>query len=857
MLSKVLKWVGVSSRNERLLREMRSTVESVSAFASDMEKLPDAALRGKTEEFRKRLSGGEPLDALLSEAFATVREGARRWIGLRHYDVQLIGGIVLHQGKIAEMATGEGKTLVATLPVYLNALEGKGVHVVTVNDYLAQRDRDWMGPVYEGLGLRVGALQGGMGPEERREIYSGDIVYGTNSEFGFDYLRDHMATRPEEQAQRVRNYAIVDEVDSILIDEARTPLIISGPAEESTDKYYIADRAVRRLAPGTDFEIKEKEHQVILTEAGIEHAEKLLQVDSLYKDIYMDWPHHLDNALKAHHLYKRDTHYVVQEGEVVIVDEFTGRLQPGRRWSDGLHQAVEAKEGLRIKRENQTLATVTIQNFFRMYKKLAGMTGTAFTEAEEFYKIYKLDVVIIPANRPVCRTDHHDIVYRTEKEKWNAIEEEIVRVHETGRPILVGTRSIEKSELLNGRLQRRGIEHEVLNAKQHAREAEIVAKAGQRGNVTIATNMAGRGTDIVLGQGVAALGGLHVLATERHDARRIDNQLRGRCARQGDPGSARFFVSLEDDLMRIFAGEWVRKMLERLGMTEGQEIESGMVSRGLERAQKRVEEHHFEVRKNLLEYDGVMDDQRKIVYEQRQQVLEGRETREVVWGWIAESVEGAAADFLKLELRGAERDFEGLIDWARRKYGVAVSPEELRGRESEAAALLLESIRKRYDEREAQVGPEAMRRWEQILLLLKIDAKWKEHLHNMDHLRAGIGLRGYGQVDPKVAYRKEGFDLFDQAIVSVKEEVTDLVLREPSTEASREGLSRIWSSGPSVAVHEAFEEHKRAQQEAGAAASAGAAAPLKPIRTGPKVGRNDPCPCGSGKKHKKCCGAAA
>jgi len=1247
------------SRNERIIESMLDTVEQINRLEPAMQRLSDQALSRKTEEFRNRLADAfkgrdftreeadRELDRLLPEAFAVVREASRRVVRtpdprnpqpMRHFDVQLIGGIVLHRGMIAEMATGEGKTLVATLAAYLNALPGKGVHIVTVNDYLARRDREWMGPLYEFLGLTAGAIQNQQDYESKRAAYECDITFGKDSEFGFDYLRDNMRWSPEEQVQRRGlYYAIVDEVDSVLIDEARTPLIISGPSEESTDKYYVADRIARRLRKDEHFIIKEKEQTVHLTEAGVAAVEKALGVDSIYAGRNAEWPHHIEQALRAHHLFKRDVKYVVKGGEIIIVDEFTGRLMPGRRWSDGLHQAIEAKEGLRIKEEDQTLATVTYQNFFRLYKKLAGMTGTALTEATEFDKIYKLDVVAIPTNRPLIRTEYPDVVYRTEKEKFDAIEEEIVAQHATGRPVLVGTISIEKSERLSDRLKRRGIRHEVLNAKHHEREAQIVAQAGQMGHVTIATNMAGRGTDIVLGtfrpeellehwkarglapkdlrpnlpppelekrlteywaekfldpktlqktprekwgeelrrfwarnripplqlcDTVAKLGGLHIVGTERHEARRIDNQLRGRAGRQGDPGSSRFFLSLEDDLMRIFASDRVSAILKRIGMEEGMAIEHPMVTRSIERAQKKVEEHNFEIRKHLLEYDEVMDEQRKAIYGLRQQVLEqanlkalilemihdtvhdeldeylpgetapevrnGRplcdwarargvqvevsewkernreqlkelfrarlsqvwkdrplaaifgecvasamdlymdeetpfyrwnftglsrwarrlglaveaedmqrtlldrlcalireaalrqhsETRpdaaseilvdqavdtylasavaveewdlrglaawaealgvslpvsqwqrlaedegeadsltsglEAIRGQLRQRLEGmlraqppaevlarAAAHefrrrvavlaeeekgplrtvlsalekslgislpeadvraaisrerekvrtnltaqlgrklaerprdesvrfcademletFLALDLAAEGRNFAAFADSIARKYGTRLDPFDLsKLTAAEAGRLAMDKIRQAYDAREAELGPERMRFIERYLLLQKIDTKWKDHLLAMDHLKGGIGLRGYAQLDPKVEYTREARMLFDQMQASIRQEVTDLILRlQVGGEAEREGES-IWARGearhPGVVPSPVSARKEavaiRSQQEAAIASTERSEKP-EPIKAARRVGRNDPCPCGSGRKFKKCCG---
>ncbi len=867
------------SRNERVLKDKWPIVHRINALEKDLMALSDEALSGKTAEFRERLAHGETLDDLLPEAFAAVREAARRHlrtssgVPMRHFDVQLLGGIILHRGTITEMTTGEGKTLVATLPAYLNGL-AKPVHIVTVNDYLAQRDRDWMAPVYESLGLTVGAIQSGMDSRERQPHYACDVVYGTNNEFGFDYLRDNMKIWKEDQVQKERSFAIVDEVDSILIDEARTPLIISGPAEESTDQYYTANRVAKRMTRGRDFEVKEKEHSIIFTEEGIEKAEKLVGVESFYVGKDMQWPHLIEQALRAHHLYHRDVEYVVREGEVVIVDEFTGRLMEGRTWSEGLHQAVEAKENLTIRQENQTLATITLQNFFKLYQKLAGMTGTAMTEAVEFDRIYKLDVVAIPTNKPLIRTDFPDVVYRTAREKYRAIVEEIVAVHEEGRPMLVGTVSIEKSELLSGMLTRRGIKHDVLNAKNHKREAEIVALAGQPGRVTISTNMAGRGTDIILGPGIAEKGGLHVIGTERHDARRIDNQLRGRCARQGDPGSSKFFLSLEDDLMRKFASDRVSALLKRLGMKEGEEISHGLVTRSIARAQKKVEAYHFEIRKNLLEYDEVMNEQRKLVYTQRQEVLEGTN----LYGMIRAMMDRLARTQVTHYLTDPEADLappgstegdgagEGTVDrmeclrsWLQKSYGLTIKGLDLNPDERSRDQIepLVARVVQAYDERHAEkvteIGEEAMRRIERFILLLKIDEKWKDHLHAMDHLRHGIGLRGYGQIDPKVAYKQEGYQMFSQLIENLRSEITELLFR---VQVRREDESRL-GTNLDRAQYRKDDPQAAAQAQAQKATQAGESAePVKPIRNvAPKVGRNDPCPCGSGKKYKKCCAA--
>lgn len=848
--------------NDRILKKLRPIIEHINHFEPGLMKLTDAELREKTDKFKERIRAGEELDNLLPEAFAVVREASRRVLKtpnpdseyptMRHFDVQLMGGIVLHQGGIAEMQTGEGKTLVATLPAYLNALTGKGVHIVTVNDYLAKRDKDWMGPMFEFLGISTGAIQSNQSYAEKRTAYECDITYGTNNEFGFDYLRDNMRTRIEDQVQKGLNYAIVDEVDSILIDEARTPLIISGPAEESTEKYYIADRIARRLKAGRDFEIKEKEKAAHLTESGITEVEKQLGVPSIYTDGYMDWPHYIEQALRGHHLFKRDRDYIVKGREVVIVDEFTGRLMEGRVWSDGLHQAIQAKERQKIKEENQTLATITLQNFFRLYKKLAGMTGTAATEAAEFDKIYGLHVVQIPTNKPLIRYAFPDKIFRTEKEKFDAIEEEIVEVNKTGRPILVGTVSIEKSELLSERLKRHGIKHEVLNAKQHAREAAIIANAGQMECVTIATNMAGRGTDIVLGEGVAKLGGLHVIGTERHEARRIDNQLRGRAGRQGDPGSSRFFTSLQDDLMRIFASERVSLILKKFGMDEGISIEHPMITRAIERAQKKVEEHNFEIRKHLLEYDEVMDEQRKTIYTLRKRILESDNLRTDIMQMIEDVIADAVYYYLDSKTYSDEWDVKGLSSWFKVKFGKDINIEENTEKtRNEIQDALIEMAIHAYEEKEKEIGEEPMRKLEQILLLSKIDMKWKDHLYAMDHLKSGIGLRGYAQVDPKVEYKREALNMFASMQGSIREEITDLIFRLRLRDDSENQPKNIWRE--ERFLYQDFSRFEQSQERA-IASSESKGERLEPVRVGVKVGRNEPCPCGSGKKYKVCCG---
>ncbi|MCZ6601372.1 MAG: preprotein translocase subunit SecA, partial [Planctomycetota bacterium] len=806
------------SSNERIVEEQFLLVEAVNRLEPDFETLSDAGLLKKTDEFRDRVSNGETLNDLLPEAFAAVREASRRHLRtgdgrpMRPFDMQIIGGIILHSGKIAEMVTGEGKTLVATMPAYLNALEGKGVHIVTVNDYLAARDREWMAPVFRALGMSTGAIQNDMDSASRQIQYGSDITYGTNNEFGFDYLRDNMKLDVRDQVQRRRHYAIVDEVDSILIDEARTPLIISGQAEKTSEKYYKADNVVRQLQPVKDYEVKEKEHQVLLTEDGMERAENLVAVGSFYTGDNMDWPHHIEQALKAHNLYKKDKEYVVKDGEVIIVDEFTGRLMPGRNWSDGLHQAVEAKERLRIKEENQTLATITFQNFFKLYDKLAGMTGTAMTEAEEFDKIYGLESVSIPTNQPLFRTNLPDVIYRTASEKFNALVEEIARLNTEGKPLLVGTASIERSEHLSKMLDRRGIQHEVLNAKNHQREAQIIAKAGHSGNVTIATNMAGRGTDIVLGPGVPDMGGLYIIGSERHEARRIDNQLRGRCGRQGDPGSSQFFLSLEDDLMRIFAREWVGKALGKLGMTEGQEISHPWVSRAIERAQKKVETHHFEIRKHLLDYDEVMDKQRRTIYGLRQGFLEGKDLKETIHDWIEDRILAARDTFLNPDLPKIEWDHDGLRGWYEKKFWIGLHPTEIADKHpEEIESYLLEKTKKAYETREQEMGEDSMRQLERFILLTVLDKKWKDHLHEMDQMKSSIGLRGYAQVDPKNEYKKEGLIMFQDMIEALQEDVTDRVLKVKIKKDER--LRNLWNIGEArhTDYQAQFERHRDQQ----------------------------------------------
>jgi preprotein translocase subunit SecA len=868
------------TQNIRTLKRLWPIVSQVNSLEPEMEKLSDGELRAKTDEFKKRLAEGQTLEQILPEAFAVVREASKRTTKMRHFDVQILGGIVLHQGKIAEMATGEGKTLVATLPIYLNALEGKGVHLVTVNDYLARRDRHWMGPIYELLGLSVGVIQHDIPNDARRAAYLCDITYGTNNEFGFDYLRDNMVVSLDQRVQRGLHYAIVDEVDSILIDEARTPLIISGPAEESTDKYYRIDRLIPRLSVEKDFKTDEKAHTVTLTEDGIRHCEDLLGIENLYENTQIDLIHHINQALRAHVLFKRDEEYVVKDGEVVIVDEFTGRLMPGRRFSDGLHQALEAKEEVTIRRENQTLATVTFQNYFRMYKKLAGMTGTAATEALEFDKIYKLDVVVVPTNKPCIRFDHSDCIYRTEREKFESVVKEIVKEHKEGKPVLVGTISIEKSERLSQMLRRQNLVHSVLNAKYHEKEAEIIAQAGQEGTITIATNMAGRGTDIVLGAGIAPKGGLCVIGTERHEARRIDNQLRGRCGRQGDPGSSKFFISLEDDLMRIFGSDRISGLMQKLGMQEGEEIQHPLVTKAIETAQRRVENRNFEIRKHLLEYDDVMNRQRELIYAERDLVLTGENLKEHVFEMIGNVVENLLASYVHPDLREEDKNPEGLAQALWTKFGTDFKPEidENAHDLDLLREAILGKIRAHYELREREFTPERMQFLAGYILLQVIDSKWKEHLHSLDNLKEGIGLRAYGQRDPLIEYKQEAFEMFEAMVDSIKEEAVELIFRvqvvreekiasvlEPSRAQFLHPESRGMAESSPLSTRERSRGTVVSPMEGEEASIFGhpsgigqARPPLKSEtvrRPDAKIGRNDPCPCGSGKKYKKCHGA--
>ena len=904
MLTQLLNLI-FGSKNDREIKALMPIVQRINALEPEMTPLSDHALADNTQAFKKRLAAGDTLDDILPEAFAVCREMSRRKLNMRHFDVQLIGGMILHKGRISEMKTGEGKTLVATLPIYLNALEGKGAHLVTVNDYLAKRDAQWMGQLYHALGLSTGVIQHDasflydptydaadkrlqhLRPCTRFEAYRADITYGTNNEYGFDYLRDNLVVTALDQCvQRDLNFAIVDEVDSILIDEARTPLIISGPTDQTTDLYYRINAIIPQLKPEHDYTIEEKTKTAALTEDGNVRVEKLLGVDNLYDPDNMDLVHHVVKALQAYALYKRDVDYVVKDGEVIIVDEFTGRLMPGRRWSDGLHQAVEAKEGVKIANENQTLASVTFQNYFRMYKKLGGMTGTADTEAAEFAKIYNLDVNVVPTNRKMIRLDYADVVYRTEKEKFAAIAEEIKDCHQRGQPVLVGTISIEKSEKLAGMLSRNGIKHNVLNAKQHEREAEIVAQAGRKGAVTIATNMAGRGTDILLGgnadfmfkqvlyreedlpderklavyeeiradceknkQEVLGLGGLHILGTERHESRRIDNQLRGRAGRQGDPGSSRFYLSLEDDLMRIFASERVSQLMLKLGMEEGIPIEHGMVTRAIANAQKKVEAHNFEIRKQLLEYDDVMNKQREVIYQHRRAVLSGENLSDDLRQMTGNLVESALNVYCPAEQYPEEWDMKGLTEMMQGQFGLDItqgkqdSGESLRdiGRDALPEDLKAQ-VRDAYDRKEKELGPELMRFLEKNFMLQVIDHHWKDHLLAMDHLRDGSGLRGYGQKDPLIEYKREGYDLFAGMMERIK---SDTIERLFLVQAVREG-ERSAPPPPVISRPQPKLTLNRGEEPVSTQTA---------HRSDDKVGRNDPCPCGSGKKYKKCHGA--
>ncbi len=792
----MIKWLKkIIASDEARLKKLWKEVEKVNSLEDDLKGLSDEELASYTPKFKEKLASGETLDSLLPEAFAVVREAAKRTIGMRHFDVQVLGAIVLHQGRIAEMKTGEGKTLVATMPAYLNALTGKGVHIVTVNDYLAKRDREWMGPVYEFLGLKVGVLQHDQGFKEKKEAYLADITYGTNNEFGFDYLRDNMSLQEEELVQRGHYYAIIDEVDSILIDEARTPLIISGPSEGSVDIYYRANLVAKKLIKDEDFEIDEKAKNVTLKEIGVKKAESLFKVTNLYEPSNSDLLHALIQALKAHHLFKRDVDYIVKDGEVIIVDEFTGRLMFGRRYSDGLHQAIEAKEGVKIKKENQTLATITLQNYFRMYEKIAGMTGTAKTEEEEFLEIYGMDVMVIPTNKPMIRVDHPDVVYRTKKEKFERVVNEIKEAYKIGRPVLVGTTSIENSEKISRMLKKLSIRHSVLNAKYHEKEAQIIARAGEKGAVTIATNMAGRGTDIVLGEGVVELGGLYVIGTERHESRRIDNQLRGRSGRQGDPGASRFFLSLEDDLLRLFGGDMLSGIMAKLNIEEGTPIEHPLISRAIERAQKRVEARNFEIRKQLLQYDNVMEKQRNVIYSERMKVLKEKNIKHHILNMIDDLIDTSVDIYAYKDKYPEEWEWDALYKREEDLFGtkIELTEEEIMGQTIDGLKeFLKERYHALYDKKEQEIGEETFRELERFILLRTVDMKWKEHLLNMDHLKEGIGYRAYGQRDPFVEYSREAFDMFQDMIFAIKEDTVRILYRvslEPPQEEKRQEVA--------------------------------------------------------------------
>ncbi len=916
MLSNLL----VGNYNEKVMRRIQPLVVATNEFEPKLQKLSNDELRAKTAEFRQRVENGQKLEELIPEAFAVVREASVRTLGLRHFDVQLIGGVVLHEGNVAEMKTGEGKTLVATLPLYLNSLSGKGAHLVTVNDYLAKRDSEWMGRIYKFLGLSVGLVVHGVETLDRRQAYRNDITYGTNNEFGFDYLRDNMVLSAGEMVQRELNYAIVDEVDSILIDEARTPLIISGDAGKSTDLYYQFAKVVPRLVAGEDYTVDEKARTVAIAESGVAKMEKALNVKNLYEDKNMDLSHYLDAALKAQSLFHRDRDYVVKDGKVIIVDEFTGRLMFGRRWSDGLHQAVEAKEGVRIEQETQTLATITIQNYFRMYKKLAGMTGTAATEEEEFRKIYGMDVIVIPTHRPMVREDLPDVVFRTEKGKFEAVVNEIEELYDKGQPVLVGTISIEKSERLAKMLDKKGIPHQVLNAKHHEREAEIIAQAGRAGQVTIATNMAGRGTDILLGgnpeylarqkmrqknhkddviyavseklppadpalkeareeyldylkestrlaedehRRVVETGGLHIIGTERHEARRIDNQLRGRSGRQGDPGSSRFYLSLEDDLMRLFGSDNIAGFLDRLGMDDSMPIEHSLVTRSIETAQKRVEARNFDIRKHVLEYDDVMNKQREVIYEQRRRVLTGADLKDEILRMLDSLIDGILDLYIDPKLHPEDWNLAGLVEYIEANLlpGKNFDLKDLEGMSrAELKEAILAKATELYEQKEQQVGAETMRDLEKFIMLRVVDQKWMDHLDAMDDLREGISLRAYAQKDPLIEYKIEGYDMFQAMIRSVQEDVVKYIYRVNVVQRPQQRRQLILSGGGSEAGSAAI---RKAAAAAGSpvegpqAAPAGGEGPQQPIVVGKKPGRNDPCPCGSGKKYKKCCGRTA
>ncbi len=819
--------------NAKEIKKLSRRVEQINSLEESISKLSDEELKSKTPEFKTRLENGQSMDEILPEAFAVVRETSKRVLGMRHFDVQLMGGIVLHQGRIAEMKTGEGKTLVATLPAYLNSLSGKGSHIVTVNDYLARRDSEWMGQIYNFLGLEVGLIVHDIDSEERKEAYNADITYGTNNEFGFDYLRDNMALNKDQLAQKNLNYCIVDEVDSILIDEARTPLIISGQADKPTELYFKISKIIPRLKRDKDYTVDEKAKNVVLTDEGIAKCEKSLGVENLYDEGNMQLSHHVNQALRAYVLMKKDRDYVVKDNQVIIVDEFTGRLMHGRRFSEGLHQAIEAKEGVKIERESQTLATITFQNFFRMYNKISGMTGTAETEEEEFRKIYDMDVVVIPTNKPLIRENHSDVVYRTQKGKYDSAVEEIKECHQKGQPVLVGTVSIDTSEYLSSLLKKQSIPHQVLNAKYHEMEAEIVSKAGQKGQVTIATNMAGRGTDIVLGDGVKKLGGLHIIGTERHESRRIDNQLRGRSGRQGDPGSSRFYVSLEDDLMRLFGSDNIGNIMDKVGMDDSTPINHPLISRSIETAQKRIEARNFDIRKHVLEYDDVINQQREVIYKQRRQVLEGENLKNTIMDMIDTAIDSIIDSYAVSSQYPEEWDLKSLINYLEQLYlpeNVFISSELAKMDKEEIINLCKDKAYELYEKKEQELGSEMMRELERYVILKVVDQKWMDHIDAMDQLRQGIGLRAYGQKDPLVEYKYEGYEMFNGMISEIQEDTVRYVFKVNVVEQPRAQVKNI-------------QENKNEEESK-----------KQPVKS-EKVGRNDPCPCGSGKKYKKCCGA--
>ncbi|MEX5285559.1 preprotein translocase subunit SecA [Selenomonas sputigena] len=839
MLGFIKRFLG--DNNEQEIKRMRGIVETINGREKELENLSDDALAGHTGKFKERIANGESLDDMLPEAFAVVREASRRVLGMRHFDVQMIGGICLHEGKIAEMRTGEGKTLVATLPVYLNALEGKGVHMITVNDYLARRDSEWMGRVYRFLGLSVGLIAHDMDFPERKMAYASDITFGTNNEFGFDYLRDNMVIHPQQMVQRDLHYAIVDEVDSILVDEARTPLIISGPGQKSTEMYAVMARAVAKLKEGEDYKLDEKQKTVAPSDEAVLKVEKMVGIKNLYAPENLELSHCFTAALRAKALMKRDRDYVVRDDEIIIVDEFTGRLMVGRRYSDGLHQAIEAKEGVKIQRESQTLASITFQNYFRMYGKLAGMTGTAKTEEDEFLKIYKLPVVVVPTNKPVQRVDEADAIYKTKRAKYRAVGQAVEDIHKTGQPILIGTTSITQSEELSAILKKHGVEHNVLNAKFHEKEAEIIKDAGQKGAVTIATNMAGRGTDIQLGDGVQELGGLYILGTERHESRRIDNQLRGRAGRQGDPGRSKFYLSLEDDLLRLFASDNIAAIMDKLGMDENDPIEHKLITRSIERAQKKVEARNFDIRKHVLEYDDVMNQQREVIYKERRKILRGEDLKENIFFMLDKIIESEMDQYANAKLYPEEWTLDGLVEDAEKIYAPQgkLKKEELEAMSrDELEETLKKTARDAYGARELLFGEENMRELEKVVMLRVVDNHWMEHLDRMDMLREGINLRAYGQRNPLVEYKIEALDMFEAMEAAIQNDIAKLMYRVSIVTQEQQQLQdRLQNARASHGEESEAAETKR-----------------QPQRKKSDIGRNEPCPCGSGKKYKNCCG---